>query len=199
MSNGTTTQKVRVDQFFTVAEARFDRWRTLLQAARGWEMRASDRHSENEGFRTAVLNSFLELCHWEDFFAFPGSARLKAIQERIEGYDAPGTARLVQSISSALLTHSYRTGHVDSDYEDQSINFSERVPGAGEEGMRHRPYFEVLVVSPARSAAWPELAQELRKLRRPNDRFIYEPVFVGSFEDAILAIILNGSFEAVIV
>ena len=199
MSNVVPTPNVRVDQFFTVAEARFDRWRTLLQAARGWEMRPSERRSENEGFRTAVLNSFLELSHWEDFFAFPGYAGLKAIQERIEGYDAPGTARLVQSISSALLTHSYRTGHVGSDHEDQSINFSERVPGAGEEGIRHRPYFEVLVVSPARSAAWPELAQELRKLRRPNDRFIYEPVFVGSFEDAILAIILNGSFEAVII
>ena len=63
----------------------------------------------------------------------------------------------------------------------------------------HRPYFEVLVVSPARPAAWAELAQELRKLRRPQDKFIYEPVFVGSFEDAVLGTILNGSLEAVII
>jgi len=73
------------------------------------------------------------------------------------------------------------------------------VPGAGEETAPHRPYFEVLVVSPARPAAWSELAQELRKLRRPQDKFVYEPVFVGSFEDAVLATILNGSFEAVMI
>jgi len=73
------------------------------------------------------------------------------------------------------------------------------VPGAGEETVPHRPYFEVLVVSPARPAAWSELGQELRKLRRPQDKFIYEPVFVGSCEDAVLATILNGSLEAVMI
>ena len=62
-----------------------------------------------------------------------------------------------------------------------------------------RPYFEVLVVSPARRTAWQQLAQDLRKLRRPLDKFVYEPVFVSSFEDAVLATILNGSIEAVIV
>src|SRR5437879_6530223 len=55
------------------------------------------------------------------------------------------------------------------------------------------------MVSPARAATWSDLAQELRKLRRPQDKFIYEPVFVGDFEDAVLGAILNGSIEAVII
>src|SRR5712675_1271637 len=107
MSNGTRTQNVRVDQFFTVAEARFDRWRLLLQAARVWEG-ASQQRSDSEGHQAAVLTSFLELRQWEDFFAFPGRAKLKAVHERIVSGDSTGTTRLVQSISSALLTHSYR-------------------------------------------------------------------------------------------
>ena len=57
----------------------------------------------------------------------------------------------------------------------------------------------MLFVSPARQALWRELGQELRKLRRPQDKFVYESVFVGSFEDAILAVILNGSVEAVVI
>ena len=73
------------------------------------------------------------------------------------------------------------------------------MPVDGEDGAAHRPYFEVLVVSPARRTAWQELAQEFRKLRRPQDKFVYELVFVSSFEDAVLATILNGSIEAVIV
>ena len=50
----------------------------------------------------------------------------------------------------------------------------------------HQPYFEVLVVTGAPSARWPALAAEWRRLRRAQDAFIYEPVFVGSFEDAFV-------------
>src|SRR5262249_2074733 len=104
------------------------------------------------------------------------------------------------SISVALLTHSYRTSLSDWETDEQSsINFAERIAATGEETAPHRPYFEVLFVSAARPSSWPELAQELRKLRRSQDKFVYEPVFVGNFEDAVLGAILNGSFEAVVI
>ena len=200
MSSAPKAAPARVDQFFTGAETRFDRWRSLLQAARAWEGAASQQRPENEKYQAVVSASVAELRQWEDFFAYPGQALLKMLDERIASGDAGGTARLVQSLSAALLTHSYRTNLADWEGEEQSpIGLAERVPGAGEETAPHRPYFEVLVVSPARPAAWSELAQEIRKLRRPQDKFIYEPVFVGSFEDAVLATILNGSLEAVMI
>lgn len=200
MSATEKASDVRVDQFFTGAEARFDRWRLLLQAARTWEGAANQQRPEKEGRQAAVSVSFQELRQWEDFFAYPGHELMRTLSERIDSGDATGTVRLAQTVSTALLTHSYRTNLADWEGEDQSpIGFSERVPGAGEEAAPHRPYFEVLVVSPARRAAWSELAQELRKLRRPQDKFIYEPVFVGSFEDAVLGTILNGSLEAVMI
>jgi len=37
MSTAATEEGTRVDQFFTATEARFDRWRRLLDAARDWE------------------------------------------------------------------------------------------------------------------------------------------------------------------
>jgi arginine decarboxylase len=200
MSSAPKAAPARVDQFFTGAETRFDRWRSLLQAARAWEGAASQQRPENEKYQAVISASVAELRQWEDFFAYPGQALLKTLDERIASGDAGGTARLVQSLSAALLTHSYRTNLADWEGEEQSpIGLAERVPGAGEETAPHRPYFEVLVVSPARPAAWSELAQEIRKLRRPQDKFIYEPVFVGSFEDAVLATILNGSLEAVMI
>jgi len=180
MSSPTKTQDVRVDQFFTGAEARFDRWRSLLQAARSWEGLASQQSLDREGRQAAVWASLSELRQWEDFFAYPGHELLRTLGERIDAGDATGTVRLAQTVSAALLTHSYRANVADWEGEEQSpIGFSERVPGAGEETAPHRPYFEVLVVSPARPAAWSELAQELRKLRRPQDKFVYEPVFVA--------------------
>jgi arginine decarboxylase len=200
MSVTAKASDVRVDQFFTGAEARFDRWRSLLQAARAWEGAANQQRPEKEGRQAAVSASFQELRQWEDFFAYPGHELMRTLSERIDSGDATGTVRLAQTVSAALLTHSYRSNLADWEGENQSpIGFSERVPGAGEEAAPHRPYFEVLVVSPARPATWSELAQELRKLRRPQDKFIYEPVFVGSFEDAVLGTILNGSLEAVMI
>jgi len=201
MSSPTRPPGGRVDQFFTGAEARFDRWRSLLQGARSWEKAASEQKSgKEEGQRGSVSDAFQELRHWEDFFAYPGQALLRALDERIASGDAIGTARLTQSISTALLTHSYRTNLADWEGESQApIGFASSLPGISDEAETRRPYFEVLVVSPAQAASWSDLAQELRKLRRPQDKFVYESVFASSFEDAMLAAILNGSVEAVII
>ncbi len=190
----------RVDQIFIGAEARADRWRALHQASRMWDRAASQQDSSKAEHRAAVTDSFQELLQWEDFFAYPGQKLLASLNELIVSGDATGAARLIQSIGTALLTHSYRTSFADWESEDQApVNLVERVPVGGEDGTAQRPYFEVLVVSPARRAAWQELAQDFRKLRRPQDKFVYELVFVSSFEDAVLATILNGSIEAVIV
>ena len=189
----------RVDQFFTVTEARFDRWRSLLQSARLWEAAASRQPAEKEKQQTSTSASFEELRHWEDFFGYPGQVLLTTLGERIGSGDAEATARLAQSISTALLTHSYRSSLADWEGEEQpAISLANRVPGTGEE-IQYRPYFEVLIVSPSPSAKWVDLAQQLRKLRRPQDKFIYEPVFVSNFEDAVLGAILNGSIEAVVI
>ena len=63
----------------------------------------------------------------------------------------------------------------------------------------HRPYFEVLIVTGAPAARWPALVAEWRRLRRPLDAFVYEPVLVGSFEDAFCATMLNPDLAAVII
>jgi arginine decarboxylase len=200
MSVAAKASDVRVDQFFTGTEARFDRWRSLLQAARAWEGAASQQRPEKEKYQAAVSASLTELRQWEDFFAYPGQPLVRTLEERVASGDAAGTSRLAQSISTALLTHSYRTNLGDWESEDQAqINFASKVKGGDEDTASHRPYFEVLVVSPARPSAWTDLAQELRKLRRFEDKFVYEAVFTGSFEDAVLATILNGGIEAVVI
>ena len=200
MNTPVKPEAPRVDQIFMGAEARFDRWRALHQASRMWDRSTSQQDSSKAEHQAAVTKCFQDLLQWEDFFAYPGQKLLTSLNERIVSGDAAGATRLIQSIGNALLTHSYRTNVAEWDSEDQApVNLVERVPVGGEDGAAHRPYFEVLVVSPARRTAWQELAQDFRKLRRPQDKFVYELVFVSSFEDAVLATILNGSIEAVIV
>ena len=54
-------------------------------------------------------------------------------------------------------------------------------------------------MTPTPPSRWAAHAQQIRKLRRPEDEFVYEPVFVGSFEDAALAVILNTNLESVVI
>ncbi|HEU5233497.1 MAG TPA: hypothetical protein VFU50_11595 [Terriglobales bacterium] len=190
MSTAASASGVRVDQFFTAAEARFDRWRKLLDAARAWEG-GTERDS------SSAATAFQELKQWEDYFAYPGPVLMRDLGAAIASNDSRRTSRLAQLINMALLTNSYRSNAADWEGEEQPVRLGDRIPGADESAV-HRPYFEVLVVTPVRQEAWPEMAQEYKKLRRPHDKFIYELVFVGSIEDAILASILNGNLEAVI-
>ena len=108
MNNPVKPEAPRVDQIFVGAEARFDRWRALNQASRLWDSSTSKQDSGKTEYRAAVINCFQELQQWEDFFAYPGQKLLASINERIVSGDAAGSARLIQSISTALLTHSYR-------------------------------------------------------------------------------------------
>ena len=95
MSTATNASVPRVDQFLTAAEARFDRWRALLQEARMWARSTNQQSAGKEGHRAAVTKYFNELRQWEDYFAYPGQILLKSLEERIASSDASGTARLV--------------------------------------------------------------------------------------------------------
>ncbi|HEV8181335.1 MAG TPA: decarboxylase, partial [Candidatus Angelobacter sp.] len=200
MSTTVNSPQVRSDQFFTVAEARHDRWRSLLSAARAWGSALETQGPAAETKRSNVAAIFGDLRQWEDFFAYPGAALLQTIEERITEGDHAGTMRVVQAISVALLTHSYRGSDAAWDgAQTAPLVMSAKLPVSGNENAPHKPYFEVLIATAAHPSTWPGLSRELRKLRRPQDTFLYETVFVSSFEDAILGTILNGSLEAVVI
>ncbi|OOG77535.1 decarboxylase, partial [Sinorhizobium sp. A49] len=114
--------------------------------------------------------------------------------------DAGGAAKLARRISNGLLTHSYRGRPSEWDVHDE-MSATEVVdimpPGTGEAGGR-RPYFEVLFVNSQPAARWESFASEIRRLRRREDGFIYEPILAGSFEDALCAAALNPDIISVV-
>ena len=83
--------------------------------------------------------------------------------------------------------------------KEDSDELPDLLPSVLGRAEAHRPYFEVLFVSPQPAARRAALAAEIRRIRRPEDSFVYEPIVVGSFEDAFCAIIVNPQIAAVIV
>ena len=193
----TTTIKHGVEQldhFFSTSAARMDRWRELNAQAQTWAAAP-----QGDG-RAAVEAALAAVRDIEDFFAYPGLRLVKALQERIAAGDALGVGRLVRRMSGSLLSGSYRydSGEWET-ADDGEQSMADRSAAVMEGDESRRPYFETLFVSSAPAANRTRTAQEIRRLRRVEDEMIYEPVLVGSLEDAVIATILNGKIEAVVI
>jgi arginine decarboxylase len=188
------TSTIEIRDFFYAAEARIDRWRTLNRVAKA--LAGSGQRAGGPGEDPKAL--LTELQPLEDLCAYPGPRLMAEVHERVQTGDWTGFARLVQRISMALLSNSYREDP-GVWQEEGEAQVPDILPPSIGRGKSHRPYFEVLLVSPAERAAWPEIREVFRRLRRPEDEFVYEPVVVGSFEDAVLAVVFNPNLQAVVI
>jgi arginine decarboxylase len=180
---------------FAAPEVRLDRWRDLHKAVQRWAAGVGKKDAAS--LQAECADAMAGLAPLEEFHAYPGPRLLGLLRERLGSGDATGAARLIERISMAMMTRSYRRDPTEWEPEDESTGPAAVMPGSGDVGGR--PYFEVLVVTPTAPAKWPVHIQQLRRLRRSQDAFVYEPVFVGSFEDAILGVILNASIQSVVI
>src|SRR3954468_19024630 len=186
-------QPGRIDQFLLLHSARLDNWRDITVRAETWETGGIAR-AELDASITAIEPV-------EGYYAYPGPTLFAALRERIAANDAASAARLARRFSNALLTRSYRARPSEWDLHSEraSDEVADVLPPGLEDGEARRPYCEVLFVSAQPAARWPALADEIRRLRRPEDAFVYEPVFVGSFEDAVCAAAVNPAITSVVV
>ena len=183
----------RIDQFLLMHSARADQWRELLSAAEKWDA--------GSGSAKDVEKELADVEIIELFHAYPGLGLLRLLRDRLAAGDARDVVGLVRRISDAILTSNYSHESEAADItgkDDQLPEIAPKVQSRGD-GDRHRPYFEVLFVSKQPPARWPAICAEVRRLRRPEDRFIYEPVVVGSIEDAVCAIVVNPRIAAVVI
>ncbi|MFL6718347.1 MAG: decarboxylase [Burkholderiaceae bacterium] len=186
-----------LNQFFSASEARVDRWRILNRIARTL---ATGPEQDVGTLRQQAVAVLEELQPLEELNAYPGPYLLQQVHERLAGGDWTGLSRLVRTLSGALLSNSYRDDREAWSTEDEGEHhMPDFLPPSIGHGQSRRPYFEVLMVSPGVRASWPDFRESFRRLRRDDDRFIYEMVVVGSFEDAILATIFNYNLQSVVI
>ncbi len=185
------SQEIRIDQFFIMHSARSDAWRNLLSTAERWQ--------SGPGTAKDVESALSDLALIEEFHAYPGVQAIQALRKHINAGDARAACRQIRRISDAILTSGMAREASGEDDETADDTIPEIAPSALGGGERHRPYFEVLFITKQNTARWPALCNEIRRLRRPSDRFIYEPVFVRSFEDAICAVAVNPRIAACII
>jgi len=138
----------------------------------------------------------------EMYWAFPGRSVFGELLEILESGNYHKTNQVVKLIVRALMNNSYRRRRVNLGLmpEDKCNSLVE-----SDEEQDHQkaeldnPYFEVLIIDNNNKHLQETERQEFANIRRYSDAFTYEPVFVHSFEDALIAVLLNHNIQAVVV
>jgi len=188
-----------LSDLFAAVEHRSDCWAQLSVVSRAWAAAAS-RGQPIEELKAETLALLEQLMPMEAFWAYPGPHQLRALREHIAAEDAASVGRLVRELNAAMASGAYRNDPAAWDPGiEADIGLADFMPPSLGPGEHHRPYFEVLGVTASEPDRWERAAQEMRKLRRNEDPYLYELVQVGSFEDALLAILFNGNIQAVVI
>jgi arginine decarboxylase len=196
-SADATSGRREMNQFFSASEARIDRWRLLNRIAKA--LPAAERQAA-EKLRSEATAVLAELMPLEDVNGYPGPNLMEQVQERLQQGDWTALARLVQKVSGALLSNSYRDDPNAWVADDEGeAQLPDVLPPSVGRGQSRRAYFEALIVAAGDRSTWPSLRETFRRLRREEDAFVYEPVVVGSFEDAVLATLLNFNLQSVVI
>jgi len=195
--NGEASMSI-VD-YFNVATNRMDDWHDLNNAA------ARLSHAQQAGRKDPELEAKIKARlavheNWESFWAYPGLALYEDVVALFEGGDYSGFSNALDRITRSLMNGSFRRGPAAWNLSEDLQDDLARVPEYYEQRDYARPYFEVLVVdNNVNLQQQQRLRDELRVLRRPEDPFIYELVFVSSFEDAVAGVLMNHCVQTVVI
>ncbi len=191
----TDTQKRSLSQYYNASLFRADTWNQLKNVCQ--------RLAENRGSTKAAEEArrlIAQIEPMESYFAFPGRHQFRLLEQLLRDQDFEHLFQLSKRIVGALMSESYRRKHLNltaAQTEDDDARPEE--DDDSEERARRRPYFEVLVVDDMPLSHQRQQRDNLVELRREEDSFTYEPVFVPSFEDALIAVLFNQTIQAVVI
>ncbi len=190
-----------LNDYYSATQLRADRWSGLkgitARLAQAQRRRGATVQLADKARRTLAALEPIEM-----YWAFPGPALFDHLRRLLEaeGYDA--LARTTARIVRALMSGSHRRRAIGLDYAqgtEAERDDEEELPESREGRAHSKPYFEVLIVDSLAPHQEHALRAGLRDVRRPEDRFVYELVFVPSFEDALIAVLVNHNIQTVVV
>ncbi len=169
---------------------RLDTWNLLDDACRHLaqvDLSKQDIHHDVARVRRLIDR----LAAYERYWLYPGAENLATFRTHLEMLS---TVRLAEEVSLAvrlLCEYGDRAGLFDT---SASLAEQELVAQA-----KRQQFYTVLLADDSPTTAPDNLADCLRALRKPSDNLQYELLLVGSIEDAITAVALNGEIQAAIV
>lgn len=128
------------------------------------------------------------LASLEMYWASPGPQYVAELRRNLDAGEYPAALGLIEPVARRVAGHNQHALEPSTETEREA----DRI----EEPSDARKRFEVLVIDDVSNVDREALHAELLNQRRPADAFNYDLVFVPSFEDAIVAVLLNPDIQA---
>lgn len=185
--------------YYSGSQLRTDRWNQLKSTAN--QLATTTRERTRIQMIEKARQLLVALEPIETYWGFPGTRTLDALSLLLVREDhrefAAGVTRAVRSMMSGAYRHKAIRA-TEGNAEDEE-NAEKEASEAEVSSTATRPYFEVLIVDQLTSAQQESQRSALRAMRRKDDGFVYEPVVVQSFEDALIAVLFNHNIQTVVV
>ncbi|HLQ84982.1 MAG TPA: aminotransferase class I/II-fold pyridoxal phosphate-dependent enzyme [Salinisphaeraceae bacterium] len=142
----------------------------------------------------------LEIVH--AYHAFPTREDFRYIWMLFDQGRHAELEKMVKRVVRALVSDAYRRHHIDlSDSDGEDVETRDaldrfRRGHPGYDLSSQQPYFEVLIVDNLLPQEEEVVRDAFRRMRRAEDKFIYDVVVVRSFEDALIAVLINPDIQA---
>lgn len=180
----------------SVWEIRSDGWINLVDDTRylsNLVLNAPDRASILKRIQQTV--DFLTPI--ESYWAFPGKRVFADLCQYIEQEEFASAYQIARRIHRALTASTYRH---DNNVLDSDRELPSQIETDSEQQARlSRPYFEVLIVDEMSMSEEDALRRRVQSKRSVDDKFIFDIVVVPSFEDALIATLVNFNLQAVVI
>lgn len=202
--NHTDTPYSALGFYHKISQLRSDTW-NALKSDLGKLVRLRDEGSMRNLVKAVDIKlTRLEII--EDYHAFPSREDFRYLWSLFHGGEYMLLEKSVKRLVRALISESYRRRLVDlseTDADSEDLETSDALAqlrhGHPASNSTAQPYFELLIVDNLSIREEEVVREAFYNLRRFEDRFVYDVVVVRSFEDALIAVLVNPNIQACLI
>ncbi len=198
-------QRINIDHYHKPTQVRFDSWHKLVEITKRLSTRSQKLEVKSEvgrSLRNEVKNLLGILETIEEYTAFPSIDDIDILWGYYKDKNHVALSCAVEFIARALSNDSYRRRSISlAQMQDLSLEEQDdqRIDQSLADSSYHKPYFEVLFVDVNARDEIKVLKKGLARISRDEDEFVYDILAVPSFEDALIAVLLNYNIQAVVI
>ncbi len=192
----TLSNPASLSRHRSVWELRADGWISLVDdLGRLVALRRDEAEFDERLVRVRAIVAVLAPI--ESYWAFPGGRAFNELGTWIERGELARAHQAARRIHRMLAAQTYR--HENAALDADSEGPSQIETETERQAQLARPYFEVLIVDEMSASEEDALRRRVQRKRMPDDDFVFDVVVVPSFEDALIATLVNFNLQAVVI
>ncbi len=201
-----------LDRYYNSSQLRADSWNKLKNYSYNLANKKLTKKDKTKQLELAkkTLN---EIEPFELYWGFPGKDRFNRIFDIFESANYEALTKEISYIVRMLMSSDYRrldnndcSNSIDygTNHKHNSHSTNRTFDNLGQTTKESNskvdnPYFEVLIVDTKDSNEEANETEKFYSIQQKQDYFRYKPIFINSFEDAIVAVMFNYNIQSVVI